>query len=164
MGVPFRDTVRRRLAERRPASILNIGPLGDTLFRDYLQACPDTRYVSVGPDEALARLSALPRFAQAFVARALETLPRQEAMSLLARLRDVHAEHVLLAVGPVSGNDNRWEANELIALGLARVEEHDAAEGHVALYEFDISDYKLTPDWLNSEHWAHPELFDKFRW
>lgn len=157
---PYRDTVRRRLAERRPASILNIGPLGETLFRDYLDAHPGTGYLSLQPREAIARLSALPRFAQAFVAQAFETLSRPDAARLLARLRDVNAEHVLLAVGP-SGGDARWEANDLIALGLSRLEEH---RGGVALYEFDIARYKLTPDWLNSEHWAHPELFDKFRW
>ncbi|WP_404840873.1 DUF6231 family protein [Alkalilimnicola ehrlichii] len=27
-----------------------------------------------------------------------------------------------------------------------------------------MATYKTTPDWLNSRNWAHPELFDKFRW
>lgn len=161
MDSPYRETVRRRLAERRPASILNIGPLGETLFRDYIDAHPGTAYLSLAPREAMARLPTLPRFAQAFVAQTFEILSKPEAARLLARLRDVHAEHVLLAVGSAAGSDVRWEPNELIALGLQRVEEH---RGEIALYEFDIARYKLTPDWLNSEHWAHPELFDKFRW
>ncbi|BAU50223.1 hypothetical protein SVA_3687 [Sulfurifustis variabilis] len=161
MDVPYRETVLRRLAERHPASILNIGPLGEALFRGYLDARPQTGYLSLRPREAHARLSALPRFALAFVAGAFETLGPQDATRLLARLRDVQAAHLLLAVDSGSESETRREANDLIALGLQLIEEHP--EG-VALYEFDIARYKLTPDWLNSEHWAHPELFDKFRW
>ena len=28
-------------------------------------------------------------------------------------------------------------------------------------YAYNISNYKMTPDWLNSENWANPELWEK---
>lgn len=159
MAPPFRETVHRRLAERRPRSILGVGALGETLVRDYLSAHPETRFVALAPREALAQLPRLPRFAHAFLTEAFETLSRDEAAALLAGLRDVHAEHLFLALETSSGPGG-WAPAELVALGLQPVESH----GDLALYEFDIARYKTTPDWLNSDHWAHPELFDKFRW
>ena len=30
--------------------------------------------------------------------------------------------------------------------------------------EFNIQDYKVSPDWLSARHWAHPELWDIYRW
>lgn len=160
MNPPYFETVRRRLAERRPASILNVGPRGEALFQAFRDAHPETGYRSLEPREALACLPELPRFDLAFVAGAFETLSRPQAERLIARLRDVHAAHLLLAVEAGSPDRAHELASALMALGLQRLEEH----GAVALYEFDIARYKHTPDWLNADHWAHPELFDKFRW
>ena len=32
------------------------------------------------------------------------------------------------------------------------------------LFGYDVGTYKTTPDWLNADHWANPELWNKHRW
>lgn len=32
------------------------------------------------------------------------------------------------------------------------------------VFNYDIRDYKHTPDWLNARNWANPELWGKYRW
>ena len=31
----------------------------------------------------------------------------------------------------------------------------------IIVFIYDISEYKDNPDWLNSENWANPDLWDK---
>jgi len=84
------------------------------------------------------------------------TLARAEAGRLVAALRDVHARRLVLALPePVPAG---WEAPACVALGLTPVGEGGR------LWRFDLHDYKETPDWLNPRFWAHPELWDRFRW
>lgn len=159
MTAAWHEIARPRIEAIHPASLLWIAPAEFDAFRQELAATPGLRLESLDPEAAPRRLPRLPRFDLAVGASVLETLEKEVASMLLARLRDVHAQRVLLFVerATLAG---RWSADELVALGFHRFGEH----GDVALYEFDIAQYKLTPDWLNAEHWAHPELFDKFRW
>jgi hypothetical protein len=82
---------------------------------------------------------------------------REEATHLLAALRDVYAGEVIVVPGP---EGEGWEREELLGLGLRRVSRPEEP----AVYAFRLSDYKVTPEWLNSRFWAHPELFGKYRW
>ncbi len=67
----------------------------------------------------------------------------------------------------------RDRGNRPIAVHLEGVE--DAMSRMIALgfrgtalpepvFNYDIRDYKHTPDWLNARHWANPELWGKYRW
>ena len=97
------------------------------------------------------------RYALALVAGTLEALPAGDARALLAALRDRIAGHVVvladLARSPLR------EA-ELRALGFRP----HARDGDAAVFGFDLYGYKDRPDWLGPQHWAHPELWDRFRW
>ncbi len=35
------------------------------------------------------------------------------------------------------------------------------ADDKIKVFIYDISEYKDNPDWLNSENWANPDLWDK---
>lgn len=90
-------------------------------------------------------------------------VPDAEVTPLLGRLRDVYAGQVLV-IGPARPRP-AWSRQVMIGLGFrAFGATTDAAGSRRPWYQFDIVDYKTTPDWLNPRHWAHPELWDKYRW
>jgi hypothetical protein len=71
----------------------------------------------------------------------------------LTHLRDLLARRVLVvAYGDQSAG--------LRSLGFTHVEKIEEWN----LWQFNILEYKQTPDWLNSRYWANPENFDKYRW
>ncbi|MFW6041456.1 MAG: DUF6231 family protein [Guyparkeria sp.] len=72
---------------------------------------------------------------------------------LLASLRDRGNRPVVVYLG--ESVDDRMK---MIALG------YKASSPDDPVYQFDIHDYKQTPDWLNPRNWANPELWDKYRW
>lgn len=159
MDEDIRQAVLGLIAEARPASLLGIGPTRE-FYAPYLDACPSCDLTRLAPRDAPAQLPRLGRFDFAFVAGALEHLGKDDAAALIARLRDLHAARFALAVD--FSTARAWSHGELLAFGLGRIEA--GAGDACALYAFDIAHYKHTPDWLNSDNWAHPELFDKYRW
>lgn len=72
---------------------------------------------------------------------------------LLASLRDRGNRPVIVYLD--KSVDDRMK---MIALG------YKASSPNEPVYQFDIHDYKQTPDWLNPRNWANPELWDKYRW
>lgn len=85
---------------------------------------------------------------------------------LLARLRDLHADkviHVEATRAEASDSDvQSWSMADSLALGFTQNQE--LQDYGMQIYEFDIRTYKPAPDWLNSKHWANPEMWEKHRW
>lgn len=99
----------------------------------------------------------------------VETMQKKPAMQLIGRIRDFHARHLLVMVltgqGPASaGFTSHWQRQDFIACGMRLFDKYPAAEQELHIYRFELSDYKVTPEWFNSKYWANPELFDKYRW
>ena len=82
--------------------------------------------------------------------------------SLVSRLRDILARRVIILARADDGGDLNRGA--LVGLGFHRLGLSQDDSGRRRWYEFDMAHYKVTPDWLNSRHWANPELWDKYRW
>ena len=158
MTAPYQTDVMHLLARVRPASLLSVGAHGRDFYADYLTGA-HCEFLHLPVPEALARLGALPRFNFALVS-GLESAAKTEAGTLIARLRDLHADRFVVVTHHAAAN--HWTTEELLAYGLYRVAEY--ASARLALYEFDITHYKQTPDWLNDKYWANPDLFDKYRW
>lgn len=157
MTVPYAAEIERVLRARQPRSLLAVGEQAHALLARYTSGT-DCRYVALA-DANVATLDE--RFDLALVAPA--TGPsKTDVVQLVAALRDRYARHLLVAAR-VDTRVGLTHA-EYLALGMRHVGDYGGGASAHALYEFDIVDYKHTPDWLNSEHWAHPELFDKFRW
>lgn len=89
----------------------------------------------------------------------LERLPRASAEHIIASLRDLYGGCFAVVFDPQ--HVDNWRSQDLLALGLYQLPLAEQAE---QIFLFDIHTYKQTPDWLNSRYWAHPELFDKYRW
>ena len=93
---------------------------------------------------------------------ALEEISIDAGSVLIAQLRDLHCQRLLVTLQ--NGGATPWTEKSLRALGLSRTAVTDLECGTFVLYEFSLSDYKTTPNWLNRNHWANPDNWDKFRW
>lgn len=164
MNVPYAAEIERVLHTRQPRSLLVMGDPAPAPFADYIDTHNDCRCVVLPVTADLGTLKDLSHFDLAFVAPAIADLPKTKATQLLAALRDRYAQHLIVAVATDDTDvHNDLTSSDFLALGMRHLGDGSAGRAY-ALYEFDIVDYKNTPDWLNSQHWAHPELFDKFRW
>ena len=145
------------LKTTQPASLLLSDP--NPLPGDVLAACPNCQVTRVEGD-ILAQLDTLGRFDLGIIANSLEHVDRKTAGRILARLRDVHTRRlvVLVPIGNTWENQcNHWEAIELLGYGMSLMARYQVDDKALHLYHYAIETYKLTPDWLNSKHWAHPE-------
>ncbi|MDZ7735835.1 MAG: DUF6231 family protein [Gammaproteobacteria bacterium] len=109
----------------------------------------------------------LPVFDVILLADVLEYLDKSAAEALIGRLRDLHSRHLFLFIR--IGDDwpdiqSRWRRNDLLAHGFCLYRRYDKDGHEYHLYRFELETYKATPEWLNSQYWANPELFDKYRW
>lgn len=151
----------------RPRNILVLGPLGERLIDDYRHADPDCELTVIEPDELFDEFDSLPRYDLVFISHTIEKLPKDEAIRLIARLRDIHARRLILLVMMGEGWPNavsQWHKRDVLALGLVQMAENITNGLPVHIYGYDILTYKTCPDWLNSRFWAHPELFGKHWW
>ena len=139
-----------QLEQEAPTDALLLAPVTDPLAPALRRRLPGTRLTHAQqPGEA--------RHALALVARMLEPLAAAEASALLAALRDRIAPHVVVWV-----DLERSPLDESALRALAyRLHARDGAQ---AVFGFELYGYKDRPDWLSPQHWAHPELWDKFRW
>lgn len=103
----------------------------------------------------------------AIVVNTLELMDKKTGGNVIARLRDVYARGLYVAVSASAdqpGIRSHWQHAELIAYGLRLVKRYTDDANPMDLYHYDIYDYKTTPDWLNPKHWANPDMWDKARW
>lgn len=139
-----------RLEAEAPADALLLAPPDDPLAPVLRRRLERTRLTH-------AQQPGAARHALALVARTLETLDAAAARALLAELRDRVAPQVVVCV-----DLGRSPLDEPALRALAyRLHARDGAQ---AVFGFDLYGYKDRPDWLSPQHWAHPELWDKFRW
>ena len=154
------------LEKKSPASVIFIGDAARSAADAFRKDQPEADIVLSDAASALETLKKQERFDLAVVINALETLEKAHAENLLAALRDLHARCVVAAVRlgeHWSGTQSTWRERDLLGLGMKRLDT-DSPDANQGLFEFNIQDYKLSPDWLNARHWAHPELWDIYRW
>jgi hypothetical protein len=147
-------TMRRLARAVSPDEVLCLGALASTTL-----AQTGLRLRPIQPEQLLAGLHDLGRFDLAVVAGVLEQLPHRRGTALISRLRDVHAKRLLVQLALHRELDQGWTRQDMLGLGLSEVMRCLDAGRAVGLYHFNLYDYKLTPDWLNPQHWAHPHLW-----
>ena len=154
--------IEQWLRTRRPTSLLVFGDEATEDLARYAATHEPCRYTLLPLSTDSTTLSQLERADLAFVSPAIERMDKPAAMRLIAALRDRLAASLVVAARTATATP--ITATDFLALGLRRLSTCRLGTDELALYVFEIGDYKDTPDWLNSRHWAHPELFDKFRW
>lgn len=145
------------LEKLRVNNCLIIGSDDATLFN----SCPYNTDITLNSrtDYAADVLPGAGRYDFVLLLNLLESQPKKNAEHLIANLRDLHGGCFAIVYQPALVD--AWQSTDLLALGLYQLPLPEQAE---QVFVFDIHSYKQTPDWLNSQYWAHPELFDKYRW
>ncbi len=161
MNPEAHQDISRLFDEIKPASVLIIGPkTAETLN---FGAQPGSDISRLSHDE-LSRLEEQQRYDAGIIFDTLEHLDKARGGTLISRLRDVYCRRLLIAVNtktPEKQDTVSWHDTDFIAYGLTRLKTYQ--DGH-CLYEYNILNYKNTPDWLNAKNWANPELWGKYRW
>lgn len=164
VSYPYEADLNAAVEAIAPRALLALGPGAQSPLERYAATHPECAVMRVEHGDWLHELAQAGSFDLAFVYGVLEYLPKREAMTLLARIRDMHARR-LYALVPIGkawlGHASLWEQNDLIALGMEQVNAYAESGGPLHLYRFDIHTYKTTPEWFNSRYWAHPELWDR---
>lgn len=146
----LKDDLIRIIEHHQPDSILAVGrstPLAELKPGQFSQ---------VG---SLDELNQQARHSLAYVSDCLEHLPLDEGRQILAALRDIHAE-IVYVHAPL--DDHHWHHRGFLELGYRQIEAYEDSGTKSGLFYFDIYQYKLTPDWLNSKFWANPERWDQW--
>ncbi len=157
MRSTYLTTLHHLVTDIQPSELLCVGVDAHTELAEYIrhQQCHVVCEQKI--ERLMEEMGVVRRADLAYVAGALESVPKTLGAQLLARLRDLLAHRVLIRM-PAS-EDDRWHGSDLIALGFSELDLKDAVADRPRLFEFNIQNYKTTPDWFNAEHWAHPHLW-----
>lgn len=107
----------------------------------------------------------------------LPTLSKEQLaqfIPIIMRYRDLYAAHLLLAIdksldlrayGFMPFDSTNEQPLDTSVKSTSHTS-HDASLStpSLALWQFNLYDYKRLPNWLNSKYWANPENWDKRRW
>lgn len=167
----MRTDIERDLSDlldtHRPRSVLVINPEMPAAVTAYQRGHSESRITHLTLTELPNGLDGLGHYDLGIVGNILEYMDKIDAGRLIARLRDIQTSR-FYAVIPMGDQwheqKTTWEPSDLIAYGMGMAGQYLDDGKPVHLYKFDINDYKKTPDWFNAEHWANPELWDKYRW
>ena len=157
----------------QPSSILLLGDHSSDFLATYIeqksilnQTCQLTHISS----KNIATLSDMQRHDVAICIDLFEHIEKRKGMQILSQLRDLLCHQYCIAL-PVSCSvdqqSNSWNITDLFSFALERVAAYDTLNNKdttINLFKYNIKDYKKTPDWLNSNNWANPEMWGKYWW
>lgn len=154
----------------QPTRILIVGDCDSTFLSPYLeqkaliqQQCELTTITTADIDRLWELDNA---FDTAIVVNLFEHLDKNKGMQVLSRLRDVLSPQYCIAL-PLSdkSTSSQWHLTDLFSFALSKVAGYQLDEqGEVGLFKYNINDYKKTPDWLNADNWANPQMWGKYWW
>jgi len=167
---PYIFDIETLLTASQPRSILAVGPAAVDPLQEYLKQrefLKEPCHVTEVRDPAQGLPAEIGRHDAGVIVGALEKIPKVAGLQLLARMRDLLTKQFCVVVSISEQSDaqeGNWQPNEFLGLGLSVVNQYDFEQGPFLVLKYDIATYKKTPDWLNANNWANPELWDKYRW
>lgn len=155
------------LNEAQPRSILWLGEPQAAVLESYLAHCKLLNIeieVAHFPHHELGELQHLQRrFDLGIALDIFPYLDKPVGVQLISRLRDLMCQQFCLNISTSELDESYdWHLTDLIGLGLRKVADYPAS--NTSLFKYSIDSYKRTPDWLNADNWANPELWGKYRW
>lgn len=160
------NDLRELVREVKPENLLLAGAACD--YADLISAEVDGSHIEqIEAGRLCESINELPVFDVILLADVLEKLGKQDAEVLIGRLRDLHSRHLYVFIR--IGEDwedlkSYWQRTDLLAHGFTLYQRYTDNNHEYDLCRFDLESYKQTPDWLNSDYWANPELWGKYRW
>ncbi len=159
----------------QPSSILLISDQSSDFLTPYMEQkklLKQTCALKHIRTDNIDKITKVARHDVAIVLDAFEHLTKQSGFQLLSRLRDLLAHQYCIAL-PIDSqinpqNQSTWQLTDLFSFALERVAIYGACDEinqqQIGLFKYNINDYKKTPDWLNSDNWANPKMWEKYRW
>lgn len=148
----------------QPHSIVTLGDFDTTFLSEFRAQKKVLGQPVLHEDLSLSAeriLTSTAHYDLAIVANLIERIPKSEALRILSRLRDINSAQFCVCL---TLQKDHWHLTDLFALGLQRVSEYHQNGSRYALFKYNLSEYKKTPDWLNSDNWANPEMWGKYSW
>lgn len=153
----------------QPDSILVLGHHDTSYLTDYQQQAKtlgrEIQITCVAASEATKLLPTMAQYDVAVAVGIFETVDKRTGERILSRLRDVQCRQFCVAL-PMSSQLDRqaWGLVDMLSFGLRKVATYQHKEQTFALFKYHLRDYKKTPDWLNADNWANPEMWGKYWW
>ncbi|MEM7360545.1 MAG: DUF6231 family protein [Pseudomonadota bacterium] len=153
----------------QPTSILVLGDIGVEFLEEYQQqrsVISQECTVTHLPSAEISQIEGLlQRFDVGIAAGLFEHLDKHQGAQVLSKLRDVLTAQYCVGL-PLSTNPDQdgWQLTDLFSYALKRVNSYAQVDKEYGLFSYNISDYKKTPDWLNADNWANPEMWGKYWW
>jgi len=153
----------------QPQRILLLGDCNDDFLQNYIkqrailkQSCSVTKLT---PNQ-LKDFNALEQsFDVAIAINWFENFDKRTGAQTLARLRDVLSPQYCICLPITTSSQNEgWQLTDLFSFALSKVASYQSDELEYGLFKYNIDDYKKTPDWLNSDNWANPQMWGKYWW
>ena len=161
----------------QPRRILLLGDCDEAFLQNYIQQravlkqnCSITH---LRPNQ-LNDFNALEQaFDAAIAINWFEHFDKRIGTQALARLRDVLSPQYCICLpldtssqnGPENKGENEgWQLTDLFSFALSKVASYNEDEIEYGLFKYNLDDYKKTPDWLNSDNWANPQMWGKYWW
>ena len=159
----------------QPTSILLIGNQKSDFLDSYLeqkkllnQECKITK---ISTNE-ITLLENTERHDVGIVIDLFEHIDKQTGIQILSKLRDLLCHQYCICLAISTQNDiadsTKWQLSDMFGFALERVaiyaDSMPDQKLQTGLFKYNINDYKKTPDWLNSDNWANPEMWDKYWW
>jgi len=153
----------------QPQRILLLGNVDPAFLDDYCaqkallnQTCTVT-HISAEQLEQIWQLDE--RFDVGLAINLFEHIEPTLGNQVLSRLRDVLTPQYLIALPLAHQSDaSTWQLTDLFSFALSKVAAYDGDQPKLTLFKYNIEDYKKTPDWLNADNWANPQLWGKYWW
>ena len=79
----------------------------------------------------------------------------------IAKLRTYHQTNLMILVKHQNNLQSNQFHESLMSYGFKNLFGDKVQNIFYDLYEYNIIDYKIKPEWLNSDYWANPELWKK---
>lgn len=103
------------------------------------------------------------RFDLVVVADYLEHHSQAQGATLIARLRNLHSNHI--AVFQQESTQEVWSESAFYALALKHQHRFEHADSKpLQLYTYDIESYNHKRTWNNARYWANPQNFGRYWW
>jgi hypothetical protein len=153
----------------QPVSLLIVGPAPKNFLQEY---CAQRRLLGdeisiehVEDGERALKEAHQQHVDMGIVLGAIDSMSKQNAGQLIGNLRDVQCGQFCLTV-TLNDKDKKdpWSLIDMLGFGLRRVAEYEVDGNKLGLFKYRLKDYKRTPDWLNADNWANPEMWGKYWW
>ena len=153
-------------------SILLLGNVSADFLDDYIQQKSiNLKHITTSDIDSLHNIDQ--RFDVAIGIDLFEHLSKTKGQQVLSRLRDVLSPQYCICL-PINKEQSAeaWHITDLFSFALSKVSNYEFQdlnhgsdlEQTFGLFKYNINDYKKTPDWLNADNWANPQMWGKYWW